>query len=265
MAAKPKKEERELVCEESELACIVQAIAAVRNECEHVEKDEYNSFHKYHYASESSIARAVRPLLKKHKLVVIQSVAIEPAPFVDEQGVTHMVLEFTLAHENGTVWPDVVRVFTQGNDRDSKGKHGDKGAFKANTGGYKYFLNRLFMIDTGDDPEREEEKKKKARSSGSKGAPQRRQADPDPELAFHKIVWTQAWKRAGVIGSEMSEEVHKDLAVEIISVTKAYLGVERVNDVVGDAKKDAFLHVVQGCTLNEDGGAQVTTDSTEAF
>ena len=270
MAAKKTaaKKEAPVPVEENELACIVQAVARVRDECEHVEKDARNTFHKYDYASEAAITRAVRPLLAKHGLVIIQSVAIDPPPTVDDAGVTHMVLEFTLAHENGTVWPDVLRVATQGNDRDSKGLHGDMGAFKANTGGYKYFLNRLFMLDTGDDPERgEKPAQKRERKKAEPKPAERKTGEPrgDDDPPFHKIVWTAAWKRAGAIGSEMSEDVHKELAVEIISVTKAYLKVEKVNEVLGTAKRDAFLHVVAGCTLNEDGGAQVTIDSQENF
>lgn len=154
----------------SDLAPILKAIARVRDECGHIEKDGFNDFHKYAYVSEAALASAIRPLLKKHGLVIIPSVALEPAPHVDDAGVTHMVMEFTLAHESGAVWPEKVRVFASGNDRDSKGMHGDKGAYKANTGGYKYFLNRLFMVDTGDDPERVGKKKAPARKKAAQPA-----------------------------------------------------------------------------------------------
>lgn len=141
------------------LAEILVAIAQVRDEIGHVAKDGTNAFHHYDYTSEAAISRAVRPMLEKAGLVILQSVATDPAPRIDDCGVTHLVLEYTVAHTSGAVWPEKLRVFASGNDRDSKGLHGDKGAFKANTGGYKYFLNRLFMIDTadGDDTPRQKE------------------------------------------------------------------------------------------------------------
>lgn len=125
---------------------IIVALAAIRDDVGHVEKDGRNTHFKYDYASETALARAIRPLLAKHGLVILQSVATHPPPFVDGKN-THVTLEFTLAHTDGSVWPEKIRVFATGADP------GDKGAYKANTGGYKYLLNRLFMVDTGDDPE----------------------------------------------------------------------------------------------------------------
>lgn len=134
---------------------VLTAIAAVRDELGHVGKDGTVAFAgvSYKYASEVAISKAIRPLLKKHGLVIIQSVCIEPhvAPRIDECGVTQMVLEFTVAHVSGEVLP-IQRVACHGDDHNKNG-HGDKGAYKANTGGFKYFLSRLFMVDTGDDPE----------------------------------------------------------------------------------------------------------------
>jgi hypothetical protein len=48
---------------------------------------------------------------------------------------------------------------------------GDKGIYKALTGGYKYFLLQLFMIPTGDDPEKDTRKPKEQRQERREGPP----------------------------------------------------------------------------------------------
>ena len=85
------------------LAEILVAIAQVRDEIGHVAKDGTNAFHHYDYASEAAISRAVRPMLEEAGLVILPSVATDPAPRIDDCGVTHLVFEFTVAHISGAV------------------------------------------------------------------------------------------------------------------------------------------------------------------
>jgi len=234
----------------TDLAPIITAIAHVRDECEHIEKDGFNAFHKYKYVSEAALSGAIRPLLKTHGLVIIPSVALEPAPYIDEAGVTHMVMEFTLAHESGVVWPEKMRVFCSGNDRDSKGMHGDKGAYKANTGGYKYFLNRLFMVDTGDDPERDGAK--------TRARPKPATAHKQPnatKLANEsqaKMLKAKSYRQAEELGSTNAYDGIHNYAAAIRKAAMTQLGFEKLEEVTF-AAVTPMVNAIAATVLGADG------------
>ena len=237
----------------NDLAPILTAIARVRDECGHIEKDGYNDFHKYHYVSESALAGAVRPLMAAHGLVIIQGLAIDPPPRIDEHGVTHLVLEFTLAHESGVVWPEKFRVACSGNDRDSKGKWSDKGAYKANTGGYKYFLNRLFMVDTGDDPEREKKPKPTPRSRGKQG--NQPSGGDGVKLASESQVGmlkAKSYSRAEELGEAGDYESIHEYAGAIRRVAMDMLGFKDVNSVTF-AGVTPMAKAIEAAVLDNDG------------
>ena len=52
---------------------IIKAVARVRDECEHIEKDGWNAFHKYHYVSEAALSNAIRPLAVQCQLRALRS------------------------------------------------------------------------------------------------------------------------------------------------------------------------------------------------
>ncbi len=142
---------------------IIKAIHNVMHKVEYVVKDGKNEFHKYKYASEAALIAALRPVMLAEGLIIIPS-GEELRP-VDEFGITHIVLTYTLTHISGDVWPDKIKAFGAGSDKSGKRKDetfavGDKGVYKAITGGYKYFIKNLFQIETGTDPEKEHKKKR---------------------------------------------------------------------------------------------------------
>lgn len=136
-------------------AKILQALHAIMAEVGYVQKGGRNAFHNYRYAGEADLLEKLRPAMVKHGLILIPSCA-ERSP-IDEHGNTHVAIDYTLAHKDGEVWPDKIRAFGSGNDRNSKGGVQDKGTYKAITGANKYLLFKLFQIETGDDPEKDEE------------------------------------------------------------------------------------------------------------
>lgn len=135
-------------------AKITQALHAVMSRVGYVQKKGKNTFHKYSYASEADLLEALRPAMLEAGLLLIPS-AVEQQP-IDQYGNTQIVMEYTLAHKDGDVWPDKIRAFGCGGDMNSKGGVGDKGTYKAITGANKYLLFKLFQIETGDDPENSE-------------------------------------------------------------------------------------------------------------
>jgi len=136
------------------LSKLLPALNAVMKDCGYAEKDGVNAFHKYKYTSEEGLLKALRPALVKHGILLIPSIATDPAPYVDENQTTHIVMEYTLAHTSGEVWPTPIRIPGSGQDK------GDKGVYKALTGANKYMLFKLFQIATGDDPEQDHGKDK---------------------------------------------------------------------------------------------------------
>lgn len=117
-----------------------------------------NEFHGYDYATEADIVEAVRAeLAKRHILIYPEVVDYE----VRELSAAHdkkaarllTILRLRFLIEDGSSGERIERQWL-GAGEDS----GDKGVYKAMTGGDKYFLLKLFLIPTGDDPERDTRK-----------------------------------------------------------------------------------------------------------
>jgi hypothetical protein len=180
-----------------------------------------------------------------------------------------MIMEFTIAHENGAVWPEKLRIFCSGNDRDSKGNYSDKGAYKANTGGFKYFLHRLFMIDTGDDPEDDAPKSGAKRSRSPKptdDAPNEPTQTRSTGTAHgNKAASDKQQKMLGARASAKADEL-LDAALEaglkpevqdragakeiIRQLAKAHVGI---GDEIKGSQVDALLKAIEACR-NDDAG-----------
>ncbi len=126
---------------------VYQRIHAVTQEMPTVAKDGHNAFHKYDYATEASFVHALRPLLFKHGLVIIPSVASIPQV---ENGLTSITMKFTIVNIDKPEERVDLLVPGQGQDK------GDKGVYKSITGAKKYFIALAFMVATGDDPEKDE-------------------------------------------------------------------------------------------------------------
>ncbi len=135
-------------------AIILEAIHEVMDAVPYVQKKGRNEFHKYTYASEGDLLKVLRPAMVKAGLMPIPSV-LEVSD-IDQYGNTHVKVEYTMTHVSGAIWPQKIIAYGCGNDRNSKGGVGDKGLYKALTGANKYFLFKVFQIETGDDPEKTE-------------------------------------------------------------------------------------------------------------
>jgi len=152
---------------------VLIALHEVMSAVGYVQKKDKNEFHRYKYASEASLLAVLRPAMLKAGLLLIPSG--KDVSDIDSFGNTHVVVEYTLAHTSGEVWPDKVIAYGCGNDKNSKGGVGDKGLYKALTGANKYLLFKLFQIETGDDPEVE--------CAGDKG----QQKEPDSTVTPEEV------------------------------------------------------------------------------
>jgi hypothetical protein len=152
--AKPSEETVQEAAPVDPHTIIIRALNAVMQEVDYVQKTGENDFHKYTYASEADVLDKLRPAMVKHGLVLIPSIA--QVSNVDAYGNTTVMMNYTLAHTSGAVWPEKIGAAGCGGDKNRNGV-GDKGLYKAITGANKYLLFKLFQIETGDnepeDPE----------------------------------------------------------------------------------------------------------------
>ena len=119
-------------------------ILKIMEELSYVQKDGTNSFHNYNYVTEAKISKAFRDKFIEHGIVFIPSARLNDV----ENGITNLNMTMALIDvESG----EKLEVPWAGQGADK----GDKGMYKAFTGGVKYFLMKLFMLPPGDDPERD--------------------------------------------------------------------------------------------------------------
>lgn len=127
---------------------LVKKLAAVMAAVKNVEKDGYNSFHKYNYASEAAIVAAVRQELASRHVMMTTSIRDAKMHKGDKGIVTELWFTFTF-HDGESGECLSLDSYAQGIDAS------DKGVYKAITGAVKYALLKTFLIPTGaqDDPE----------------------------------------------------------------------------------------------------------------
>lgn len=126
------------------VARLAEVVKAVKN----VEKNGRNEHHKYDYVTETDMVEALRDHLASRGIVAV--------PFVDKVSTERTekgLMAHVEMHYKFTDGPESVSVRTVGSGYDIPG---DKAVYKAMTGALKYALRQLFLIPTGDDPERDE-------------------------------------------------------------------------------------------------------------
>jgi hypothetical protein len=126
----------------------------IMSEVGYVQKEGLNTFQSYKYAKESDVAAKVRESLIKHGVFLYTSVTkTGVSEYLNAKGATQFMVSVLVT---GTfVDADSGESYTvtyPGDGADT----GDKGIYKAITGANKYLLMKTFLIETGDDPEKDE-------------------------------------------------------------------------------------------------------------
>jgi len=129
---------------------IAKAICTVMSVVKNVEKTGRNDFHKYDYASEADLLRAVQPAMASAGLALFPlSVDLREEGRTSARGKAEIrstvVTTYRLVHTSG----ESLDVMALGSGIDGE----DKGVLKAQTAALKYALRQLFLIPTGDDPD----------------------------------------------------------------------------------------------------------------
>ncbi len=172
---------------------IASALHAVMSKCGYVQKKGTNSFQNYKYAGEGHVLESLRPEMVEAGLLLIPS-GKSRSP-IDEYGITHVEVEYTLLHKDGSVWPDKIVAYGDGGDKNSKGV-GDKGLYKALTGANKYLLFKLFQLETGDDPEKDDAPPADTAEHMDRVVAKQDNAPAKPPAPWHGPLKTTALKTA---------------------------------------------------------------------
>jgi hypothetical protein len=149
---------------------IYEALLAVYETVGYVQKRGTNSAQNYKYAGEKDFIEALRPAMIENKIIVFPS-GVRSKQITEirktEQGKADKVninvaavYSYTFVHT-----PSGTSIITEVSGEGSDPL--DKGSYKAMTGAYKYALRQTFMIETGNDPEKDEGNGNHNKTTGS--------------------------------------------------------------------------------------------------
>lgn len=140
------------------LTNLYKKILAVQQKIDAVPKRGFNSFHKYHYATEADIL-TIKETLNAQGLIVLPTTAHQETGFKpDGKSWASVTLNFQVVDvESGESLQSQFIGYAEDNF--------DKAIYKATTGANKYFYLKFFGIATEDDPEREDVAYPKAATS----------------------------------------------------------------------------------------------------
>ena len=121
----------------------------------YAQKANRNQQQSYNYVSEADFLALLRPQLAAHGVVVNPTYeVILQGELTTKSGsvmrTVTLVGTFRFTHAASQTWVEVVTI-GEGTDQQ------DKAPYKAMTGALKYAMRQLFLVETGDDPEKDEE------------------------------------------------------------------------------------------------------------
>jgi hypothetical protein len=140
----------------SDKKTLTSKLLEVSKAIKYLEKDKRNTQQDYRYLSEAKIKETIKKAFEDNGILFnystenvreyeISSTRNGAKQFVTIANGKYSFIDVDSDHELNGTW------FGSGTDT------GDKGLYKAITGGIKYVLNTNFLIPTGDDPENDSE------------------------------------------------------------------------------------------------------------
>ena len=157
----------------------------VVEEMGNIPKNGYNTHFKYKFVQEQDAMAKMRELCLKHKLLIIPSVITSSRV----ANLTTATVQFTIHDcESG----EEITANSIGEGADTQ----DKGAPKALTSAYKFFILKMFMVSTGDDVENHnvEATAKPATKTAAKTEPKQAAKAAPKALPKGDGWWCSEWK-----------------------------------------------------------------------
>lgn len=135
----------------TEIKNLATKLLAIMDDVKGVKKDGKNEFHRYSYAKEEDVVKAVRDAMIKHGVFMATSVTESnhmerKTRKGDAENLVNVKIQATFIDSKSG---ESITSLWEGDGQDS----GDKGIYKAYAGAIKYLLLKTFMIPTGIDPE----------------------------------------------------------------------------------------------------------------
>lgn len=184
---------------------IYEAFIAIMNEVGYVQKTGINKAQNYKYAGEAQLIETLRPVMLKHGVLCVPGEAkvckvdhIVVGAIGSEKKTYRTVIRYTFVYTHAASSTHLqVQAIGEGVDT------GDKAAYKAATGALKYALRQAFLIETGDDPEKDDDKdipKREVTASVFSNAAKRKdfeakltkEMEAAPDLGELRAVWKDA-------------------------------------------------------------------------
>lgn len=222
-----------------------EAINAVMQEVGYVKKTSSKEL-KYTFASETAFIEAVRPAMVEHGLYLypVTMNHVWREQYQTRSGSTMVnTLESVKYRMQHTPSDTFIEIDVLGEGADV----GDKSANKAMTGSYKYALRQVFMIETGDDPDKyaSEERVTTTGSSMPKKGDFKKSANTPKEAEKVAGEMTKAAEEVAKLytkheflkNTKLVQEVAKELKMEVkdFIISIGNLGLEEqftVGDVI---------------------------------
>lgn len=144
---------------------LVQKLHVIWQEMpDYVKKDGKNTHFHYTYLSERKIKETIAPLFKKAGIMFRINVTDATVTPVGSMQLTTAKMEYVFV--DVATGEEIKGTFIgQGTDS------GDKGIYKAVTGAIKYIMMSMFLIPSGDDPEKDENSTKPSKKSSVSDLP----------------------------------------------------------------------------------------------
>jgi hypothetical protein len=130
---------------------IYTAVVEVTKAIKAVQKTGKNTYSNYTYASEADLLKELRPKMAEAG-ICLYCKGVHPLLEVQYGYVLNKYV-YVLAHGESNTQIEV-QAIGEAMDKTSKGVS-DKASYKAATGALKYVLRQTFLIETGDDAEKE--------------------------------------------------------------------------------------------------------------
>lgn len=198
---------------------LYQKLHAILKDVQYIQKDKSNEFHRYRYASEAAIKRALHKAFIDHRvlcqfeLLDVRERDAAPTKAGKPQWITRVTIGYRFIDIDGG---DTLGGTFFGVGIDSE----DKGLYKAITGGLKYMLTSMFLIETGDDPEAVTDQGEKVRAAKEQAVDkaaqvvgQDKQGEYKPKEAFESLG--RAKDRLMEIGGDAGERKYREIMLEL--------------------------------------------------
>lgn len=156
-------------------------LRAILTAVERIEKDKHNQQGGYQYASEKAIKETLHPLFMEHGLILVpveQEMVNFTPPTGDKRSyITTVRCKFAIVDLDTGAYLPMEQLASGGDSL-------DKGTFKAVTGAIKYVLTTLFLIPTGDDPEKDDAPRQRQQPQARSAA---RATDPEAPITDGQV------------------------------------------------------------------------------